>query len=118
MKTNVLTILSFIGFFTICSCQKEDIINVETANNPSPVSTRVIPTPDFDWENADWMPTPTGQTRIPAPWIGQGSISSTYGIDVVNDRKSSNGWELVYNTFDPNATTLVNPYFILYNANQ
>ena len=115
MKTNVLTILSFIGFFTICSCQKEDIINVETANNPSPVSTRVIPTPDFDWENADWMPTPTGQTRIPAPWIGQGSISSTYGIDVVNDRKSSNGWELVYNTFDPNATTLVNPYFILYN---
>ena len=37
--------------------------------------TRSVVTPDFDWENADWMPTPAGYARIPVPWIGAGSLS-------------------------------------------
>lgn len=62
------------------------------------------------------MPTPPGQSRIPSPWVGAGSLASTYGIDVLNDRLASDGWTLLYNTFDANARgNLVNPYFILYN---
>lgn len=70
----------------------------------------------FNWETVNWMPTPPGQTQIPPPWIGQGSLSTTYGLDVVSDHKHSDGWELVYNTFDPNASgPIANPYFMLYN---
>jgi hypothetical protein len=62
------------------------------------------------------MPTPKGQSQIPPPWIGQGSISSVYGIDVINDHASKDGWQLMYNTFNANASgSLINPYFILYN---
>lgn len=81
-----------------------------------PMSTRSIPVPTLNWENADWMPTPPGQSRIPSPWVGAGSLASTYGMDVVNDRMASDGWTLLYNTFDANAPgQLVNPYFVLYN---
>ncbi|WP_287101691.1 hypothetical protein, partial [Hydrotalea sp. AMD] len=60
---------------------------------------------NFNWETVDWMPTPAvvGQTLINPPWIGQGSITSIYGIDVANDYKASDGWVLVYNSFDPNS---------------
>ncbi len=73
---------------------------------------------NFNWETVDWMPTPAvvGQTLINSPWIGQGSITSIYGIDVANDYKASDGWVLVYNSFDPNSPgPLEDPYFILYN---
>ena len=46
--------------------------------------------------------------------MGAGSIVSNYGTDIANDRFKSDGWELVYNTFDPNAERLSNPYFVLY----
>ncbi|EKA82108.1 hypothetical protein PDM24_09685 [Bacteroides fragilis] len=109
-KTTNLFILCFLFITCFISCQDEQLIL------ESPVSTRSIPTPTFDWENADWMPTPSGQSRIPSPWVGQGSIASIYGMDVINDRKSSDGWVLLYNTFETKASgPLVNPYFILYN---
>ena len=109
-KTTNLFILCFLFITCFISCQDEQLIL------ESPVSTRSIPTPTFDWENADWMPTPSGQSRIPSPWVGQGSIASIYGMDVINDRKSSDGWVLLYNTFETKAPgPLVNPYFILYN---
>lgn len=80
------------------------------------VQTRAVDPYLFDWENADWMPTPPNHTRIPSPWVGQGSLASTYGIDVINDRRKFDGWELMYNSFDPNAPgQLINPYFVLYN---
>lgn len=95
------------------SCKDNEPFTQSFSNN---ITTRAIPTPSFDWENADWMPTPNGQSRIPSPWIGQGSIAATWGIDVINDRKKADGWELVYNTFDEKASGfLTNPYFIIYN---
>lgn len=103
----IFTIIGFIG------CTK-DIGDVDVGQTIP--QTRAVPTIWFDWENADWMPTPPNQAKIPSPWVGQGSIVSTYGLDVVNDRKAIDGWELLYSTFDPNATgQLINPYFILYN---
>ena len=99
---------------SICSCSKEAIeLNQPVVNN---YGTRAIPTLWFDWENADYMPTPPGQALIPSPWVGAGSIASYYGMDVINDRRAADGWVLVYSTFDPNANgSLVNPYFVLYN---
>lgn len=101
-------------FFLVSLTGCKDELFIE--NESTPISTRAIPTPEFDWENCDWMPTPKGQSPIPSPWVGQGSIVSVYGIDVVNDRKASDGWLLLYNSFNSTATgPLVNPYFILYN---
>ena len=105
-------ILIFFFLVSLTGCKDELFIE----NESTPISTRAIPTPEFDWENCDWMPTPKGQSPIPSPWVGQGSIVSVYGIDVVNDRKASDGWLLLYNSFNSTATgPLINPYFILYN---
>lgn len=95
------------------SCQKDALDEYISDSVPK---TRAIPTLSFDWENADWMPTPPGQSRIPSPWMGAGSILPEYGADITNDRYKTDGWELLYNTFDPNAPgELINPYFVLYN---
>ncbi|MDR2293005.1 MAG: hypothetical protein LBE11_05970 [Prevotellaceae bacterium] len=92
---------------------------METDSNKffnSGISPMSVAVPVFDWENADWMPTPPGQSQISLPWIGQGSLASAYGIDVINDIKAADGWVLLYNTFSASAPGhLVNPYFILYN---
>jgi hypothetical protein len=62
------------------------------------------------------MPTPQGQSPIPAPWFGSGNIGEFYGIDIRNDRRAADGWELMFNSFNPNASgPLINPYFVLYN---
>ena len=83
---------------------------------PDGALSRSISCPTFDWENIDWMPTPVGQAKIPSPWVGQGSIVKDFGVDIVNDRKASDGWVLLYNVFtDEGEQPLNNPYFILYN---
>lgn len=106
-----ISIISIALLQTLVSCNDHEIDTLEIKN-----STAAVTPYQFEWENRDWMPTPAGQSKIPVPWVGQGSITSTYGLDVVNDRKSIDGWELVYNTFNPNASGhLRNPYFILYN---
>ena len=108
LKTGVIIAAILTG------CNNE-IIDIEK-HSTAAITTRSVPTVWFDWENADWMPTPTGQSPIPSPWVGQGSIASTYGLDIVEDRKAIDGWELLYSTFDPNGVgQLINPYFILYN---
>ena len=98
-------------FISVSGCKK--ILNDSVPGNS--VTDGIQPY-NFNWETANWMPTPPGQSLIPPPWIGQGSITSVYGLDVANDNKYADGWQLVYNTFDPNsAGPLQNPYFILYN---
>lgn len=76
--------------------------------------TRAIVPETFDWDTADFMPTPPSQS-IPVPWIGQGSIAMYYGLDVVNDHKHKDGWELMYSSFRSSGPALNDPYFILYN---
>ena len=106
-------IVLFLGIlFTISSCQSENASENAFLSNIS--KTRAYLPVQFDWANIDWMPTPPGQARIPSPWMGAGSIVSNYGTDITNDRFKSDGWELVYHTFEPNAERLSNPYFVLY----
>lgn len=109
-----LHLLAILAAITIVSCTS-DTVDTEPVIPVTP-QTRAIPTPTFDWANAEWMPVPAGQNAIPSPWNGAGSISYTYGMDITNDRYPNAGWELLYNTFDANASgPLVNPYFVLYN---
>lgn len=118
MKTLKPTYRFLIGILLILSagCKKEILVDSRVPR-PSLNERNLAVTPyTFNWETVDWMPTPPGQSQIPPPWIGQGSIAGTYGADVVNDHKAADGWVLVYNTFNPNAPgSLVNPYFMLYN---
>lgn len=99
----------------LCCCQDSMELPV-TPQCETECLSRAIEPETFDWENADWMPTPSGQAKIPTPWVGQGSLASVYGLDVINDRKKENGWELLYSTFTTDSSQrLQNPYFILYN---
>lgn len=108
----VVLILAFAG----TSCQKDEIQRVEVKKPMTLVTKSILPE-EFDWETADWMPTPPGQTQISVPWIGAGSLAGSHGIDVLNDYKRSDGWRLLYSTFSENASgPLVDPYFILYNV--
>ena len=110
--TPLYLICLFVLSVSINSCSGYEFDNIDMTKT----QTRAVPTPLFDWENLDWMPTPSMQSQIPSPWSGQGSLVGTYGIDIINDRKACDGWELLYNTFDSNVTApLVNPYFVLYN---
>lgn len=78
-------------------------------------STDVITPYYFDWDNADFMPTPPGYT-IYVPWsIGAtGSINGTYDADVWSDHYAADGWIMLYSTFSPSTYSSM-PYFILYN---
>lgn len=117
-SSSLCTLLLIILVVLIHSCaEKELLINdLEKSNDNMTAQTRAVIPHEFDWENADWMPTPDGQSRIPSPWVGQGSLSSLYGLDIINDRKASDGWILMYNSFDPfSPGTLTNPYFVIYN---
>ena len=98
---------------SISSCIKEEILE-NNLIEIQPLTKSILPEV-FDWENADWMPTPPGQAQIPMPWGGQGSISAFYGPDVVYDFKRVNGWRLVYSSFRDNGEELIDPYFMLYN---
>lgn len=115
MKKPVLLFVSLVLFF---SCNQENLLPQEEKQDEiikNPTSHSITPE-IFDWENDEWMPTPSGQPQIPTPWVMQGGLSSTYGADVINDRKNSDGWELLYSTFTSEGTAPIqNPYFILYN---
>lgn len=113
-KIRILFIL-FVYVVTVVSCNSDYETTMDKIDSSLSGNTRSIITAQFDWENADWMPTPANQVRIPSPWVGQGSLASTVGIDVLNDRKAADGWVLLYNSFDVNMPQLINPYFILYN---
>ena len=119
----LLSLLICIGFN---GCESNEVLDsientkqtAQIASDSSHIlfSQQSIPVYNFDWDNVDWMPTPPGQSRIFPPWVGQGSLLSFYGLDILNDHKASDGWILVYNTFDPNASgPISNPYFVLYN---
>lgn len=113
-KKSLLALLLLAVGFSGC---KKDLMATKDApkSTQSGKTLNAVNPYRFNWETVDFMPSGPGQAQIPPPWIGQGSITSVYGIDVANDHKNSDGWELVYNTFDPNAGQLQNPYFMLYN---
>lgn len=70
----------------------------------------------FNWEVTDYMPTPPSQS-IRVPWAtGSGGLDAFYGLDVLYDHKSINGWRLMYSSFRSTGAALIDPYFVLYNV--
>jgi hypothetical protein len=115
---NIIT-FSFGGLLmllTSCEKSKELVPTLPVTNNLSIANSIAIaglPTPDLDWENIAWMPTPAGNPAIPVPWQG-GLGGAKMDDDMIFDFKKSDGWELVYNTFNTNAVP-PSYYFMLYN---
>lgn len=107
----IIFILSLLAI----SCVKEEISH----DNIYPEKTQpqsVIEGYEFDWENADYMPTHPKQSKIPVPWKGAGSIIPFFGTEIALDFKKIDGWTMLYNSFDPTSEAEIrNPYFILYN---
>lgn len=76
----------------LVSCTKEPVEVLSsnaTADYEAEALTKAVSPKSFNWETADWMPTPPGQSKIPVPWVGQGSLSGFYKMDVVQDYKKS-----------------------------
>lgn len=103
-----------LSIFFLFSCEKD--FNDSNQSIVVKGSTVAIPSEYFDWDNADYMPTPPGYTKIHVPWYvgATGSITSVYPADVYSDHKASDGWEMLYNKFS-STTYTPRPYFILYN---
>lgn len=119
-KTINNTLVIFVLAMIICSCQKQAIPqsseSIEQDESMELVTKSITPEV-FDWETADYMPTPPGQAQISVPWIGAGSLAGSHTLDVINDYKKIDGWKLLYSTFSENASgPLIDPYFILYNV--
>lgn len=102
-------ILILIAFVILSSCQKNDF---EVINETLPEAKLKSITPDqFDWEKADYMPTPPG-TTILSPFAS--GVNTCYPNLYLNDLKKSDGWELAYNSFSTSG--LRDPLFFgLYN---
>lgn len=100
--------LAIFLILTLFSSCKKELANSTIIVNES--KDGILPYP-LDWETANFMPTPPG-TSILVPW-GSGS-NQTFSPDLALDYKATDGWVLVYNTF--NTTALSNPkQFMLYN---
>ena len=110
-------LFSFFILF-LCSCKKdiESISSVAVQNKQA--ESGPIPSYDFDWESATYMPTAPSSSYnpIPVPWN-----SGTTALDqnLVSDYKKADGWKMVWNTFTP--TTLIGDqsytyFFSLYNV--
>lgn len=100
-----------LGILLTQSACKKDVAKDITVKT---VKAGPIPSYNFNWETATYMPSSPANS-IPMPWN-----SGTTQIDpgIVSDYKSNEGWVLVYNTFAPTtpATGSSNPYyFALYN---
>lgn len=101
--------------FFFAGCKKDTAKYVAAETSPGkdgPIAPYV-----FAWDDPSttYMPS-TPANQIPMPWNG-----GTTAIDpnIVSDYKSSDGWQLVYNTFSPTtpATGSATPYFFaLYNV--
>ena len=100
MKKTLIIALCVLLF----SCTKK-IVDSHQPDLNAPTMVRGLtggPTYPLDWENISQMPVPPGVDPIPTPWQS-GLSGANINPDILFDYAKSDGWELVYNTF--NATT-------------
>jgi hypothetical protein len=111
-------VLLFCGFstFFLLSCKKDLTRSISV----SQIKTVDAPNYAFNWETATAMPvSPSSTYDPPMPW--QSQSGSYIDAAIVSDYKSTDGWELVYNTFNPTVYPFANTepigglYFALYN---
>ena len=111
-------LIIFVAFAVLFGGCKKNLGNQVSINN---VQTKDgFPNQPFDWENSMvMMPTVTNDpAHNPSlPWSSQSG--SYVDPNIISDYKSSDGWVLVYNTFNPTyyLSNLANGglYFALYN---
>ncbi|NHA04381.1 hypothetical protein G7092_11270 [Mucilaginibacter sp. HC2] len=100
-------LLSFPG------CKKSSVVN-DNKKNPDKhlIKTLAIKPDNFNWETADVMPTLPGTETILSPFaVG---ANQAFPAAFITDKKQSDGWQLVYNTFSTKRD--VSPkFFALYN---
>lgn len=90
MKNISRVFSALLSAIVVLSCSNEEFMSFSKESS-YPMITRSVVPEEFDWEEADWMPTPPGQAMIPMPWGGQGSISGFYGLEIVNDYLKKDG---------------------------
>lgn len=106
---NLFVIACLLMFSIGCKKDKNQQLNTGIKVNNAKAA---IPTYVFDWETADYMPTPPGTTPILVPWAS--GSNQLFSDEIAFDFKKVDGWNLVYNTFSP--TQLIPPnFFALYN---
>lgn len=117
MKNKNLTFLKIVivAVLGFVSCKKSDITPSQKTElvklDKSVIKAAIVPYV-FDWETADYMPTPLGTTPILVPWAS--GSNKQFPTEFNTDYKKIDGWELVYNTFS--TSTFAQPaHFILYN---
>lgn len=116
MKRILPLALSLIVLST--SCQKEQFDSLNSVGHSiktkATVST-LLSTYSFDWENSNYLPSKNNTNQLLLPWkSGTTAINPEYA----DDYKKIHGWELAYNTFNPDVflnDVNYNYYFALYN---
>jgi len=102
--------LCLLASFILTSCKKD----IKTLDSVSTSSVQAsIPTYPLTWEGVDLMPTPPGLETVYVPWGSGGSRQIP--TEMLDDYKTSDGWKLLYNTFNT-STMQPNWYFMLYNV--
>lgn len=105
--------VAFLGAATfLYSCKKETSPVLKPVNLKIPNKMASITTPVFDWETADYMPSPPGTTPILVPWAS--GSNQLFPEEIAFDFKKVDGWNMVYNTFSSAQLTSPN-FFALYN---
>lgn len=96
----------------VFSCKKAEIKQDEDiAINHSKLKAGV-PTYNFDWETADFMPGPAGSQKVLVPWAS--GANRSFSAELAFDFKKKDGWVMLYNSF--NETFESSPkFFTLYN---
>lgn len=115
MKRMIFLGIYAVLLFSICGCQEELNLaqrDLSKTNEESTFLFSGISTYPLDWENIDYMPTPPGTPSVLVPWAS--GTSRQFTAELAGDYKSSDGWTLLYNTFNTSALP-DNWYFILYN---
>jgi hypothetical protein len=110
-KQLTLSLCLVVTASTILTSCKKDISSLSTV--PAAAASASIPTFPLTWEGTDVMPTPPGLETVYMPWAS--GSSRQFPAEMADDYKSSDGWILLYNTF--NTTTMEpNWFFMLYNV--
>ncbi len=94
------------------SCSNKDLEPVVMTNSSQKHSGARIPTTYLDWEHLDRYPAPGGGT-IAAPWGTL--VGNQFNDQIRYDYKQSDGWVLLYNTFNADGPVQDPLLFMLYN---
>jgi len=106
--------MALLMLIIIVSGCKKDLQKIPASSAPTAKrGVNMIPTPYFSWSTVDYMPTAAGSAPILVPWAS-GAVRG-FTSDILYDYLPADGWELLYNLFDPAKPTPANPFFVLYN---